>query len=143
LLAAFGLHGVISYGVRQRTHEIGARVALGATAARVMGLVLDQAARLAAIGIIIGLAGAVVLSRLIATMLFNMRPGDPWTLTGVVLILCTVVVSRHAWRRQAGGAHRRGGGPAAGLEAPQLPTLPPKGCAKAGKSGDGVDTDLS
>jgi predicted permease len=89
-LAAFGLHGVIAYGVRQRTHEIGVRVALGATSWRVIALVLGQAGRLTFVGVLIGLAAALVTSRLMTTMLFNVRPNDPLTLTGVVLLLAAV-----------------------------------------------------
>ena len=89
-LAAFGLHGVIAYGIRQRTHEIGVRVALGATSWRVIGLVLRQAGRLTIVGVIIGLAAALITSRLLTTMLFNVRPNDPLTLGGVVLLLATV-----------------------------------------------------
>ena len=90
-LAAFGLHGVIAYGVRQRTHEIGIRVALGATALRIIALVLGQAARLTAIGIAIGIAGAFVTSTLMSTMLYGARVGDPLMLTAIVLLLATVV----------------------------------------------------
>ena len=89
-LAAFGLHGVIAYGIRQRTHEIGVRVALGATSWRVIGLVLSQAARLTVVGVVIGLGAALITSRLLTTMLFNVRPNDPATLAGVVLVLATV-----------------------------------------------------
>ena len=89
-LSAFGLHGVIAYGIRQRTHEIGVRVALGATSWRVIGLVLSQAARLTVVGVVIGLGAALVTSRLLTTMLFNVRPNDPATLAGVVLVLATV-----------------------------------------------------
>jgi ABC-type antimicrobial peptide transport system permease subunit len=77
--------------VRQRTHEIGVRVALGATAGRILALVLGQAARLTAFGVAIGLAAAIVVTRLITTMLFNVRPGDPVTLVGVVVLLAAVV----------------------------------------------------
>jgi predicted permease len=90
-LAAFGLHGVIAYGVRQRTHEIGVRVALGATAFRVMRLVLQQAARVMAVGLVIGLAAALLTSRLMTTMLFGVRASDPVTLAAVVIILGVVV----------------------------------------------------
>jgi predicted permease len=89
-LAAFGLHGVIAYGVRQRTHEIGVRVALGATASRVIALVLGEAARVTALGVVIGLAGALVVSRMLTAMLFNVRATDPWLVGGVVLILGAV-----------------------------------------------------
>ena len=85
------MHGVIAYGVRQRTHEIGIRVALGATALRIIALVLGQAARLTAIGIAIGIAGAFVTSTLMSTMLYGARVGNPLMLTAIVLLLATVV----------------------------------------------------
>jgi ABC-type antimicrobial peptide transport system permease subunit len=91
LLAAFGLHGVIAYGVRQRTHEIGVRVALGASAGRVMQMVLAQAARLAAIGVVIGIGATIFLSELIRTMLFDVTPRDPATLIGAIVLLGVVV----------------------------------------------------
>jgi putative ABC transport system permease protein len=90
-LAAFGLHGVIAYGVRQRTHEIGIRVALGATALRIIGLVLGQAAHLTALGVAIGIAGSFVASQLMTSMLYGARIGDPAMLTAVVLLLTLVV----------------------------------------------------
>jgi hypothetical protein len=90
-LAAFGLHGVIAYGVRQRTREIGSRVALGATALRVIALVLGQAAQLTIVGVLIGILGAVTLSRVIETMLFGTSFSDPVTAVSVVLVLGTVV----------------------------------------------------
>ena len=113
LLAAFGLHGIIAYGVRQRTHEIGVRIALGATAARVVALVLGQAARLTAAGIAAGLAGAFVLSRFLRTMLFEISPTDPRTLAATVVILIAVVglatigAARRATRIEAAAALRQ------------------------------------
>jgi predicted permease len=112
-LAAFGLHGVIAYGVRQRTREIGIRVALGATALRVLALVLGQAARLTSVGILLGIAGAVAVSRLIATMLFGASFSDPLTIVSVVLVLATVVglatlgAARRATRIEAAVALRQ------------------------------------
>ena len=113
LLAAFGLHGIIAYGVRQRTHEIGVRIALGATAARVVALVLGQAVRLTAGGIAVGLAGAFVLSRLLRTILFEISPTDPRTLAATVVILLAVVglstigAARRATRIEAAAALRQ------------------------------------
>jgi predicted permease len=113
LLAAFGLHGIIAYGVRQRTHEIGVRIALGATTARVVALVLGQAARLTAAGIAVGLAGAFVLSRFLRTMLFEISPTDPRTLAATVVILIAVVglatigAARRATRIEAAAALRQ------------------------------------
>jgi predicted permease len=112
-LAAFGLHGVIAYGVRQRTREIGIRVALGATAFRVVALVLRQAAQLTTLGILLGLAGAAALSRLIATMLFEARVSDPSMIASVVIVLATVVglatfgAARRATRIEAAVALRQ------------------------------------
>lgn len=90
-LAAFGLHGVIAYGVRQRTREIGVRVALGATVGRVIALVLGEAARVTGIGMVLGVAGSLVVARLLTTLLFDVSPADPWLLAAVVLLLGTVV----------------------------------------------------
>ena len=91
VLAAFGLHGVIAYGVRQRTHEIGVRIALGATVGRVVALILAQGARLTAIGVAVGLFGAVALSQFLRSMLFEISPTDAWTLAMTVAILTAVV----------------------------------------------------
>jgi putative ABC transport system permease protein len=113
LLAAFGLHGIIAYGVRQRTHEIGVRIALGATAARVVALVLGQAVRLSAGGIAVGLAGAFVLSQFLRTMLFEISPTDPRTIAATVAILIAVIglatigAARRATRIEAAAALRQ------------------------------------
>lgn len=92
LLAALGLHGVVAYTVRQRTHEIGVRLALGATAGRIVTLVMAQGLRLAGVGIVIGVVAALGLSRFVSTMLFNVSSRDPWTFGGVVALLGLVVV---------------------------------------------------
>ena len=113
LLAAFGLHGIIAYSVRQRTHEIGVRIALGATAARVVALVLGQAVRLTAGGVAAGLAGAFVLSQFLRTMLFEISPWDPKTLAATVGILiavvglATIAAARRATRIEAAAALRQ------------------------------------
>ena len=113
LLAALGLHGIIAYSVRQRTHEIGVRIALGATAARIIALVLGQAVRLTAGGIAVGLAGAFVLSQFLRTMLFEISPSDPRTLAATVGILIAVVglatigAARRATRIEAAAALRQ------------------------------------
>jgi predicted permease len=113
LLAAFGLHGIIAYSVRQRTHEIGVRIALGATAARVVALFLGLGVRLTAGGIAVGLAGAFVLSQFLRTMLFEISPWDPKTLTATVAILVAVVglatigAARRATRIEAAAALRQ------------------------------------
>ena len=91
LLAALGLHGIIAYAVRQRRHEIGVRIALGATVGRILAMILGQGARLTAVGIAVGLLGALVLSQFLRTMLFEISPTDPWTLAVTVVILIVVV----------------------------------------------------
>ncbi|HET9726189.1 MAG TPA: FtsX-like permease family protein, partial [Gemmatimonadales bacterium] len=92
LLAAIGVYGVISYGVTQRAQEIGIRVALGAGRARVLRLVVGHAAVLTGIGLLIGLAGAMLLSRLMGGLLFQVSPTDPPTLGAGVLVLSGVAL---------------------------------------------------
>jgi putative ABC transport system permease protein len=79
LLAAVGIYGVIAYSVTQRTQEIGIRMALGARHGDVLRMVVGQAMALTAAGILIGGAGALLLTRLMTNLLFNVRPGDPLT----------------------------------------------------------------
>ncbi len=104
LLAAVGVYGVISYGVSQRTQEIGIRVALGADDRRVLSLVVGHAAALTGAGLVLGLTGALALSSVIAGLLFQVSPTDPPTLAaGVVLLslvalLAAVVPARRAAR---------------------------------------------
>jgi predicted permease len=93
LLAALGLHSVIAYSVKQRTHEIGVRLALGATPSRVRALVLADGMRLTAAGVVVGLAGALALSRLLTAMLFSVSSRDPVTLSAVVVLLVAVAGS--------------------------------------------------
>jgi putative ABC transport system permease protein len=92
MLAAIGIYGVIAYSVTQRTQEIGVRMALGATAASVLRLVVVQGSRLALVGISLGLAGAFGLSRVLKKMLFGVTTTDPLTFASVVLILGAVAV---------------------------------------------------
>ena len=90
LLVAIGLYGVLSYGIAQRTHEIGIRMALGAQVANVTGMFVREAAMLLVVGIFIGSAGAFALSRLIANVLYEVSPTDPATFAVVVGILALV-----------------------------------------------------
>jgi predicted permease len=87
LLATVGIYGVISYGVTQRTHEIGIRIALGARRTNVVGLVVGQGLALTLIGVGAGLAGAFALTRFLAKMLYGVRPTDTLTFVAVPLIL--------------------------------------------------------
>ena len=93
LLAMLGIYGVTSYYVTQRTHEIGVRMALGAQIVDVLKLVLRRAMLLAVIGIGIGIAGAVLLTRYLATLLFGVKPIDSITFIGVAIVLAAVVLA--------------------------------------------------
>jgi predicted permease len=87
LLAAMGLYGVLAYSVAQRTQEIGLRLALGASRLHVLNLVLGQGLRLTLLGIAAGGLIAVVLGRLLSSVLYDVKPGDPLILLSVVVIL--------------------------------------------------------
>jgi putative ABC transport system permease protein len=100
-LAASGLYGVIYYLVAQRTREIGIRVALGADKVRVVWLVLSQGALLVGMGIAVGLAGALALSRLLGAMLYGVGARDPVTFASVPVLLALVALVATlipAWR---------------------------------------------
>jgi len=92
VLASIGIYGVMSYVAGQRTHEIGIRVALGAQRHDVICLVLGQAARMTLVGVGIGLAAAVVLTRLMKTILFGVSATDPVTFAGVAILLTLVAL---------------------------------------------------
>lgn len=92
LLAAVGIYGVMSYVVGQRAREIGIRMALGAQPKDVRGLMMGRGARLALVGVAIGLAGALALTRLLSSLLFQVKPSDPLTFAGVALALVGVAL---------------------------------------------------
>ena len=93
VLASVGLYGVVAYSVRQRTHEIGVRVALGADAENVLGLVLRQGLSVAFLGIAFGLAGAAAVTRLMRSQLFGIGPLDPATFVAVAGVLALVTLA--------------------------------------------------
>lgn len=86
-LAAVGLYGVIAYAVSQRTHELGVRVALGATTDRISRMVISEGLMLTGIGVGIGIAGALLLGRVVSSLLFGVSSRDPMTLVSVVVAL--------------------------------------------------------
>jgi len=91
-LAIIGVHGVLSYAVAQRTREIGIRVALGADFARVRRLVLSEGVRLSAMGVGLGLLGALALARVMRTLLYGVGANDPATFAGVAALLGAVAL---------------------------------------------------
>jgi len=90
LLAGVGIYGVTSYGVAQQTHEIGIRLALGASGDRVLRDVVGRGARLTVIAVVIGLVGAVAMGRLASALLFGVTPIDPTALAGAAVVLGAV-----------------------------------------------------
>ncbi|MGA2150104.1 MAG: ABC transporter permease [Bryobacteraceae bacterium] len=92
LLAAVGIYGVMSYAVTRRVHELGIRAALGASRGELVGLVLRQGMKLAAIGMAAGLAAALALTRFMANLLYGVRPADPLTLLAVTLLLGAIAL---------------------------------------------------
>jgi putative ABC transport system permease protein len=92
VLACIGIYGVMSYSVTQRQQELGVRMALGAARGSVLGLVMRQGMVLALLGIVIGLAGAFGLTRLMTSQLYDVKATDPATFVGVALLLATVAL---------------------------------------------------
>jgi putative ABC transport system permease protein len=104
LMAAMGIYGVIGYSVAQRTHEFGVRMVLGAGTAEVVRLVLRQALYVVAIGLVIGVAGALAVARLLASWLYGVGEHDPLTFTlvplalGAIALLASYIPARCATR---------------------------------------------
>jgi ABC-type antimicrobial peptide transport system permease subunit len=93
LLAAIGTYGVLSYMVSERHREIGIRMALGAGNGQVVGLVLKQGITIALVGIAVGVAGALALSRLTQSLLYGVDPADPATFGTVVAVIVVVATA--------------------------------------------------
>jgi predicted permease len=104
VLSAVGVYGVFAYSVSQRTQEMGIRLALGASRRGLLGLIVAQAARLIAVGGVLGIAAALALSKLLASMLVGIKPHDAlsfslaWILMTVVALLASTIPASHAAR---------------------------------------------
>ena len=92
-LAAVGVYGMISFAVAQRTHEIGVRMALGARGPEILRMFVAQGFRLTAIGVVVGLAGALALTRIIESMLYGVSATDPISFVAGSLFLCSVALA--------------------------------------------------
>ncbi|HKX00158.1 MAG TPA: ABC transporter permease [Bryobacteraceae bacterium] len=104
LLAAVGIYGVLSYAVTQRTREIGVRMSLGATRGRVLREVLIEGMRLAALGFVAGIAGALASTRVMASLLHEVKPGDPWIfVTTAALLAAVALIACYLPARRAAG----------------------------------------
>ncbi|HKP13609.1 MAG TPA: FtsX-like permease family protein, partial [Blastocatellia bacterium] len=92
LLACVGLYGVLSYAVTRRTGEIGIRIALGARSGDVLWLVSREALALVSVGIVIGLVASLLATQAAASLLFELKPNDPLTITMATLLLAAVAL---------------------------------------------------
>ena len=92
LLAAIGLYGVVSYAVRQQSHELGVRIALGASRLDVVRLVIGSSLKVTVVGAALGVAGALAASRSLRALLYGISATDPWTYAGVVVLILSVGV---------------------------------------------------
>ncbi|SPE26073.1 membrane hypothetical protein [Candidatus Sulfopaludibacter sp. SbA3] len=110
--AAVGIYGVVAFSVTCRTQEIGIRVALGAQRSAVLRLIVGEGARLAILGVAIGIAASLVVTRLLSSLLFGVSATDPVTfagvavLLGVVALLASYIPARRAMRLDAHTALR-------------------------------------
>jgi putative ABC transport system permease protein len=93
VLAAIGIYSVLAYGVRRRRREIGIRMALGAETGVVLRMIVFQGMRTALVGVGIGLAAALALGRVLASLLYGVRASDPATFAAVAALLCTVALA--------------------------------------------------
>jgi putative ABC transport system permease protein len=93
ILAVVGIYGVMSYSVSRRTHEFGLRLALGAERDDVLKLVVRQGLKLSLVGVVIGIAGALAMTRLVSGFLYGVKASDPLTFAAVSLLLILVALA--------------------------------------------------
>ncbi len=93
LMAAVGIYGLLQYSIAARTREIGLRMAIGARPADVFRMLIREGVQLSAIGLVIGLGGALLVGRITSRLLFGVTPWDPWTFAGVALVLTLVATA--------------------------------------------------
>jgi putative ABC transport system permease protein len=104
LLAAIGIYGLMAYAVTLRTREIGIRLAIGATPIDVLRLIVRQTSRVAFVGMLIGLGGALMLTRVLRAMLFNVSPLDPVTFAAAgALLFGIAILAGYVPARKAAG----------------------------------------
>ena len=116
ILATLGVYGVTSFAVAQRRQELGVRIALGAQPANVIRTILVQSARWIALGLLLGLGGGALLSRLLAGVLYEVEPLDPWTFLAMPLFLLAVALwAGYVPARKAARLH-----PLTALASPEL-----------------------
>jgi putative ABC transport system permease protein len=92
IIAALGIGSMVAFSVTERTHEIGIRAALGATPRTILNLIVGQALPLLAVGLVLGVLGSLVLTRVLASLLFGVAPNDPVTLAAVAAVFAAVFV---------------------------------------------------
>jgi ABC-type antimicrobial peptide transport system permease subunit len=93
VLVSVGLYGVIAFFVTRRTQEIGIRMAIGAQRGTILLLVVGEGLRLAVFGVVIGVIGSLMITRLISSLLFGISPSDPLTFAGIALLLVLVTLA--------------------------------------------------
>jgi predicted lysophospholipase L1 biosynthesis ABC-type transport system permease subunit len=97
VLSTLGIYGVVSFATAQRTREIGVRVAIGGSARDILKLVLSESGGRVGVGILVGLAGSLAATRVVATLLFNTSPTDLWTLFTTTVLLTAVALLACYW----------------------------------------------
>jgi len=112
VLAVIGVYGVMAYSSSQRAREFGVRIALGANRRDILKLVIGQGFEMALVGVGVGIAGALVLTRFLSSLLYGVSPHDPMTFVGVAVLLLTVALAALLDSGEEGDARGSDGGAA-------------------------------